>query len=954
MALNLSKILEKHRILFDSYINIIQYPFYLIDVESKESFLLISNLESDFKNITLKDIKFENYISEKTSYIIEVENNYKCIAKNIDIDEKPLFVIITAPLLIEKTSSKKDATYINDEKLQTIKDNLNTLGEILKDIISILLENLKLSEKTIKPESEPGLLIHAMKNSSTATVIFSKDHRILFVNKEFCNISGYSEEEITKLGIMDIVPEFDEENWKSHWENCKRLGQNVIKTEFKDNKAEQRPFLLLIKHFEYQGEEYHICFVFDSSEQKVLKKKLDEYYELLNLQFENLKFKEHELIKPHAVLLSSIEQSAAGITIVEAENIALKYCNPRGQKILGIENNYVKKINTNIEELLFKIYRAENEEIPIEEFPVARAILKKECVINEENIIINKEGNAYNIISNAAPVLDEKGNVVAGILVFLDVTEHKKRLKQIHESERKYSLLFNSISEGLIFYDAIYSKDKKEIIDFKVSDLNPAYEDIIGLKREQILGKTLREIYKENNISNVDLWVKIYGELTKSGYNTVFYRKFYLPGKMYFVNAFRPRPGTLAIDCRDVTEEKHLEEELIDAKNKFQTISDYANDSIIMADSTGKIIYSNNSSERIFGYKYNDIIGSKINRLFNIRTFSELIDKSHKYSGNTIETVIYKKNKEKIFVEFSVTLMEIKGEYIYVFITRDISQRKKLEQQLFIERKNLEKTVEKRTEQLNKSLISMEEVNLQLLAANKHKTDFLSTMSHELRTPLNAIIGFNHLLNLQYFGPLNEKQFEYINFIGESSKHLLSLINDLLDISKIDTGSVEMNVVNTKIGPIIQEIALLMSSQFKAKSINLNMDIDDNIKSISVDVTKLKQILINLLANALKFTDIGGSVELIAFKNNNKEIKISIIDSGMGISKEDQEKVFNEFYQTKRAKTRALGGAGIGLALTKRLVELHGGTIGVISEEEKGSEFWFTLPIKKARVPALV
>lgn len=835
MTLNFSNIVIKHQPLFEYFVNIIKSPFYLIDIESKESFLLISNNDNNFKNSTLKEIKFENYLDERTSYIIEVGNNYKCVAKNIYIKEKPLFAMITSPLLVKKDCKIKDVSCINYEKFEDIKENLNTFGDITKNILSMELENLELSEKATNAGSKFDFLDYAIRNSATASAIVSKDARVLYANKEFARTFGSSEDEIVTRRIIGINPAFNEENWPIHWENCKRKGQESNKINLINNNGEEVPFLILIRHFEYKEEEYHIVFCFDLSEQKALERELAEYNELLKKQFEELEFKEKELAKTKALLLASVEQSPVGINIVEGpeDEVKLKYCNPEGQKILGLDEVIVDDINQYAKGFPFKVYKPGGEEVPAREFPVIRAVLDKEYVKNEEYIIKNDKGGTYNIISNASPIFDNEGNVIAGVVVFLDVTEQKKALEQLQESEEKYSLLFNSISEALIFYDAIYD-DNNEIIDLRVSIINPAYETIMGLKKEQILGKTLKEIYKEQKISGADFWVKIYGELIKSGYNTVFYRTYYLPGKTYFINAFRPKPGTLAINGRDVTEAKTLEKALLE------------------------------------------------------------------------------------------------------------------------ERKNLEKTVQKRTEQLNQYLNRLKETNLQLILANKHKNDFLSTMSHELRTPLNAIIGFNELLGLQYFGTLNQKQLEYIGLIGESSKHLLSLINDLLDISRIDTGSVEINVVTIEVMPVIQEIIHLMTSQFKDKGINLSIEIDENIKSANVDVKRFKQILINLLTNALKFTNAGGSVELKAFKCNDNEIKISVKDTGIGISKADQKKIFNDFYQAKSAKDRALGGAGIGLALAKRLVELHGGKIDVISEEGKGSEFWFTLPFKKSKVLAAV
>ncbi|MEW5820246.1 MAG: ATP-binding protein [Cyanobacteriota bacterium] len=239
----------------------------------------------------------------------------------------------------------------------------------------------------------------------------------------------------------------------------------------------------------------------------------------------------------------------------------------------------------------------------------------------------------------------------------------------------------------------------------------------------------------------------------------------------------------------------------------------------------------------------------------------------------------------------------------------------------------------------------LEDLNLKLIEANRHKNFFLSTMSHELRTPLNAILGFSQSLSMQYFGMLNEKQIEYVNLINSSGSHLLDLINDILDIAKIDAGTVILNIESFCIHEIIEVVNSMIKTQYIAKNITCEYVIDSNISIIKADIRRFKQILINLLSNAHKYSLPNTTIKIEVSKVADNVIKISIIDSGIGIKKEDLKNMFLEFYQTDHTRDQALGGTGIGLALTKRLVLLHHGEIGVESELNKGSTFWFTLPI---------
>ncbi|MCH7476597.1 MAG: PAS-domain containing protein, partial [SAR324 cluster bacterium] len=277
-------------------------------------------------------------------------------------------------------------------------------------------------------------------------------------------------------------------------------------------------------------------------------------------------------------------------------------------------------------------------------------------------------------------------------------------------------------------------------------------------------------------------------------------------------------------------------------------------------------------------------------------------------------------------------------------LTVDVTERKRIERQLEEERENLEKTVVERTQDLKQSLASLEDSNLKLQGANLAKSRFLSSMSHELRTPLNAIIGFSDLLRGRHFGPLNDKQAGYVEQIDNAGKHLLSLINDLLDMAKIDAGGMEVQLEAISLGAFFSSIAAMMSSQFRRKNLALAVEIEPGLTTLTADSRKVRQIMLNLLSNAVKFTPAGGRVEIRVAPGGDSEIRIAVADTGIGIEKEELESIFSEFHQAPSARREQVGGTGIGLALTRRLVELHGGTIGVESRIGQGSTFQVVLP----------
>jgi two-component system, NtrC family, sensor kinase len=244
----------------------------------------------------------------------------------------------------------------------------------------------------------------------------------------------------------------------------------------------------------------------------------------------------------------------------------------------------------------------------------------------------------------------------------------------------------------------------------------------------------------------------------------------------------------------------------------------------------------------------------------------------------------------------------------------------------------------------------IEDKNRQIEAANRHKSEFLANMSHELRTPLNAIIGFSEVLGEKLFGELNEKQAEYTDDILSSGRHLLSLINEILDLSKVEAGRMELELNTFDLPLAIDNARTFVRERATKHGINLDVTIDERLGEFMGDERKIKQILLNLLSNAVKFTPEGGRIGINAIQADGS-VEISVTDTGVGIAPEDQPKIFEEFRQVGSDYTHNVEGTGLGLTLAKKFVELHGGKIWVESEVGKGSKFTFTLPINPHPFP---
>ena len=372
----------------------------------------------------------------------------------------------------------------------------------------------------------------------------------------------------------------------------------------------------------------------------------------------------------------------------------------------------------------------------------------------------------------------------------------------------------------------------------------------------------------------------------------------------------------------DITDRKLAEEKIIKAKREWEDTFDAITELISIHDSDGRIIRANRAYGQMAGMSLAELVGRPFYEIFP-KTDSP--DDLCKEAVNCGMSTLKEIKIDSIGKTFSVRMypkLDDKGKYLYsVHIMLDITERKKV-----IEAEIMKETAE---------------------AANKAKSDFLASMSHEFRTPLNAVIGFSELMSTGLGGPLTDQQKEYVTDIFTSGQHLLSLVNDILDLSKVEAGRMELQMNEFNIERLIETSIALFKEEAYKHSLQMTFKITHGLDTMIGDERKIKQVLFNLLGNAVKFTPDGGRIQVEATLTDDKEfLKYSVSDTGIGISSEDQNKLFKPFEQVDTRLTRKYKGTGLGLSLCKQLVELHGGRIWVESEAGKGSKFIFVIPVR--------
>lgn len=520
-----------------------------------------------------------------------------------------------------------------------------------------------------------------------------------------------------------------------------------------------------------------------------------------------------------------------------------------------------------------------------------------------------------------------------------NVLTSKKIEELLIESEAEYRRIIENINDLIVIVNLGY---KIEFINSKAS-----YK-LLKYREEDILEKSYFDFIHPDDVDSAVDTIK-YG--FKQGESIIELRFKHRDGHWLWFECegqtFCDKDGKLKllVISRDISERKLAQERY---KNLFQN----SPNAIILINFNGMILDSNFTTKKLFGFEKEYFIGKNITNLgtifnFEIKSYFKKIFKAS-FGENfpePIEAQIRKSDNNLIWVEIQASTMKQNIKTLIQLIFQDISEKKRVDLLEKEFKEKLEVEVRERTKELNEVLNQQKLYLDQILKSSQFKTEFMSSMSHELRTPLNAIIGFTDLLLEGVYGSLNEEQLDFIKDIKTSAEHQFDMIQHILDISKIEAGQITPNFQDFSLNYVIKQIKSSLRSLYQKKNIKFKIKGLDSEKEIYADPIRFKEILLNLVGNAIKFT-IEGKITL-AVQEKYDYWQFKVRDTGIGIARKDFPVIFKEFKRVDSTYVRSVPGTGLGLSLTKRLINLHGGDISFTSVLGVGTTFTFTIPKQK-------
>ncbi len=602
-----------------------------------------------------------------------------------------------------------------------------------------------------------------------------------------------------------------------------------------------------------------------------------------------------------------------------------KSLNPSWEKALGFTTA----------ELMAKPYL---EFIHADDRPATTAedlrLQNREVTFAFENRYLCKDGSYKWMLWNAISVPEQK----LIYAVAREITERKRVEAALRDSEERFRTLVNGVQDyAILMLDPAGN----------VASWNEGAKRIKGYEAAEILGRNFSCFYSPEDIQSGKPARELQRAIHDGSYREEGWRvrkggsRFWADVVITALHDEKGRLRGFSKITRDISEHKRAKQMLLESEERHRKLFDNNPHPTWVYDrETLRFLAVNAAAVRKYGYSSREFSEMTIKDIRPPEDVPDLLKSvaDAKEGSESVSTWRHRRKDGSIIdVEITSYSLNFSGRPAEVIVAVDVTQRKRDEEE---KRKFMGRITASNQE--------LELRNREVERATKLKSKFLASMSHELRTPLNAIVGFSDLLAEGTPGQLNDKQKRFVDHIKQGSAHLLQLINDILDLSKIEAGQLELRCEDFQVSDALPEVLSTIRPLAMAKNINVRQTVAGQV-SVNADRVRFKQILYNLLSNAVKFTPKGGSVSIECSRTGN-HVSLSVADTGIGIRLEDRQVIFEEFRQLEGASDAAHQGTGLGLAITKRLVEQQGGTIVVETELGKGSRFTFTLPAGTATV----
>jgi len=751
---------------------------------------------------------------------------------------------------------------------------------------------------------------HVLDNTWDMIFMFdSKSMQFNYLNKGAVRSMGYSRDELLQMHPYDIKPEIPKDQFLQLIEPLITGEAGVLnfETVHRRKNGEDFPVVITLQLVRKNAESGRfVAVVHDITERKA---------------------HENKLLDAEQRIRAVIETVVDGIVTIDSQGVICSF-NPAAELLFGYSENQVK--GHNVKMLMPEPFRTEHDGYLINYLTTGK---RKIIGIGREVTGQRKDGSTFPMELAVNEMQVSGKRMFTGIV--RNISERKQAEHELEEASRLRQAILDSANFSII------STNNEGIIQ----TFNKGAQKLLGYSELDVVGKLtpavlhdLDEVVNQSKQLSEEL-----GEEVELGFETFVARARCGIGVadenewtyirkdgsrvpvMLSVTALRNHKGVitgfLGI-ASDLTQKRQAEQQQRDAQNRISAIFENVIDSIITINDKGIIETANPATVNVFGYKLDEIVGQNIKMLMPAPYHEEHDGYLQRYKdagearviGIGREVVGRRRDGSTFPMELAVSKMDVSGKQMFTGIVRDITERKQAEESLRQAKEEAERN-------------------------NRMKSEFLNMMSHELRTPLTVIVGYLPLLKDEAQMPEPAMIATMAKDMAASSSHLMTLINDLLDLSKIEAGKMSLNAENLSSRELVQSVLDNLSNYAREKGIVLvNQVMDENF---IVDAVRIKQIFINLVGNAIKFTE-QGSITVSSQKRDNK-LEFKVIDTGCGIPADDLPHIFDKFRQVDSTSTREAGGTGLGLAITQKLVELHGGEIQVTSQPGAGTIFTFTI-----------